>query len=145
MKVVCPGCSTASYHARIQRDASMFCPDCDYPLFWDPSLVGSNAGGTGTSGDTLRRLPGTSGRPAGSSLACPKCDAENYVTAEICIRCGADLRPAPVVAPRPLPPPRPPALPAEPEPPQQRRVEWWWIPIALALIAVVVVLAIANA
>jgi hypothetical protein len=137
-EIPCPSCGTVAHLDQVRRDASEFCPTCDYPLFWARTTgFGTDEGGLdGENG--LRRLPGTAGRVAVASLFCPTCTEPNVVTAVLCIRCGSDLHPAP---PEPvtviLPPPPEPE--PEPEPlPEPRR--WWpWVVLALIVLALVII------
>jgi hypothetical protein len=138
--VTCPTCGTISHLTEINRDAASFCRVCDYPLFWTRNRLAGAMDAGGDSG--LRRLPGTAGRVALAMMPCPECTEPNPVTARICIRCGADLHPAPVViVPAPLPPPPLPAPPA----PAPKRVIWPWVLlgcVAVALIALLVILLV---
>lgn len=108
-QVTCPECGTVAMVALTRREADDFCVQCDYPLFWTPSKI--VLGSTATAGDSLRRLPGTSGRATVASVPCPHCAEGNLVTAEVCIRCGGLMDPPPVeqvvVAAPPPPPPAP--------------------------------------
>jgi rRNA maturation protein Nop10 len=117
-RVTCPECGTVAMVALTRRESNDFCVQCDYPLFWTPSKIVLDTGDT--SGDSLRRLPGTSGRVMVGSVPCPHCAEGNLLTAEVCARCGGLMvvpTPAPVVA-APPPPPAP-----EPEPKQP--IPWW--------------------
>jgi hypothetical protein len=129
--VACPGCGTVREVEQFHRDASEFCSVCDYPLFWVRTTV-LGTGTTDDEGNGLRRLPGTAGRVAPASLACPVCTEPNLVTAVVCIRCGADMHPVepvpePVIEPEPEPEPEPVYVP----PP---RVIWPWILLAVLLV-----------
>lgn len=137
MEITCPSCGTVSHFEELGRDAGAFCRVCDYPLFWARPLRAE--AGDGSSGDEgLRRLPGTAGRVALATIDCPACTEPNPVSAAICIRCGADLYPAPPTVVLPPPPPEP--VP-EPEPVgAARRVIWPWIVLALLALAAVVIL-----
>jgi Double zinc ribbon len=133
VEVTCPTCGTDSYFDELNRDSAAFCRVCDYPLFW---ALAPRLGAAEDEGDTgLRRLPGTAGRVAIATLACPVCTEPNPLGGSVCIRCGADLHPAPATAlvqelpPPPLPPPPPP-------PPPPKRVLWPWILLGVsALVA----------
>jgi hypothetical protein len=81
-----------------QRRAEDFCSNCDFPLFWARSAVVLMAGDE--TGASLRRLPGTVGRAATASVACPHCGEPNSPAAVNCIRCGL---PMVVIAPEPEP------------------------------------------
>lgn len=118
-QVTCPECGTVAMVALTRRESDDFCAQCDYPLFWTPSKVVLDSGTL--AGDSLRRLPGTSGRVMVGSVPCPHCAEGNLLTAALCARCGGDMNPPPapvVIAPAPPPPPAP-----EPEP--TKSVPWW--------------------
>jgi hypothetical protein len=143
ISVTCPSCGTVSYFDQLRRDAQEFCRRCDYPLFWvrsgDAVLPPSDEGGDAG----LRRLPGAGGRQAVASLGCPQCNEPNLYTAVLCIRCGADLRPAPPPPP-PVAPvveePPPPAPEPEPIPPiWPYYVAFIGLPLVLALILLSIV------
>lgn len=134
-QVTCPECGTVAMVALTRRESDDFCVQCDYPLFWTPSKVVLDSGTT--AGESLRRLPGTSGRVMVGSTPCPHCAEGNLLTAEICARCGGQMNPpapAPVVAAAPPPP----AAVVEPKKP----IPWWvWViggTTLLLLIALVV-------
>jgi hypothetical protein len=112
-EISCPSCGTASHYESMKRDSSEFCRVCDYPLFWVRSAVLAGVVGDGEAESGLRRLPGTAGRMLAASIPCPNCTEPNLVTATVCIRCGADMHPKPVVVEAPAPKPEP--VP-EPEP-----------------------------
>ena len=117
-RTTCPECGTVAMVALTRRESDDFCRQCDYPLFWTPSKVQLDSGNT--AGDSLRRLPGTSGRVLVASVPCPHCAEGNLLTAELCARCGGLMdppAPAPVVA-APPPPPAP-----APEP--KKSIPWW--------------------
>ena len=138
-EITCPTCGTVSHFDELGRDASSFCRTCDYPLFWVRSAQLAAAGSGGDAG--LRRLPGTVGRASVATLECPACTEPNLVSAAICIRCGADLHPAP--APEALPPP-PPTVVYEPPPPPPpaRRPVWPWVALIVALLIGITVLVV---
>jgi hypothetical protein len=120
-QVACPECGTVAMVALTRREAGDFCVQCDYPLFWTPSKIVLDS--AASAGESLRRLPGASGRVTVASVPCPHCAEGNLVGAEVCLRCGGLMNPpAPepaVVAPPPPPPPAP-----EPAP----RTPWWvWV------------------
>ena len=141
IEVACPSCGTVSHFEELTRDAGAFCRVCDYPLFWArPPRAGGVDDEQGADG--LRRLPGTAGRVELATIDCPVCTEPNPVTASICIRCGADLRPAPPTAVVPVAPPPPPAPAPPPPPPPAKRVIWPWILLAVLAVAAVVVLLI---
>ncbi|MDA8075686.1 MAG: hypothetical protein M0Z40_10720 [Actinomycetota bacterium] len=146
-QVTCPTCGTVSYLEELAREADAFCRVCDFPLFWSRGerVVGTGEGG----GVGLRRLPGTAGRLDVATIDCPSCDEPNPVARRICIRCGADLRPAPpppLAPPPPPPPPEPEPLP-EPEPVVVESRSWLWLWVllgvagAVAIVLLVVLLA----
>jgi hypothetical protein len=134
--VECPGCGHGVEIEPGRRSAELFCPRCDYPLFWvSPPRP---AEGDEETGDTvLRRLPGAAGIRLRATVPCPVCRELNAVIALLCLRCGADMHPEPEPEPEPVPEPPPPP-PPEPEP-----VVWWrvWLP-ELAALAAVAVLAV---
>jgi hypothetical protein len=138
VSATCPSCGTVSAVDYARRDATGFCPACDFPLFWSkdrivpPSSDGPEAG-------ALRRLPGTAGREALASLLCPACDEPNPATGVVCVRCGSVLRP---VAPEPEP-----VLVFEPEPvfelgPEPQRSWWPFIVAGVLAVAALAVLLI---
>jgi hypothetical protein len=103
--VVCPSCGTPARVDGVRREAADFCATCDYPLFW---AVERHPAALNEGSDTgLRRLPGTAGRASLAALRCPSCTEPNAPAATHCARCGAELRPAPVVVELPPPPPEP--------------------------------------
>lgn len=143
-EIACPSCGTVSYYTELGRDASGFCRECDFPLFWARTPRPAAAGiGDGDGG--LRRLPGTAGRVALATIDCPACTEPNPVASVICIRCGSELRPAPPIV---LPPPEPVIVP-EPEPlpvpAPPPRVLWPWILLVVMAVAGVVALVVALA
>ena len=137
--VECPGCGTRSPADPNRRDASEFCPKCDFPLFWARERVVDLTGGPSTDDGAVRRLPGTAGRALLAGLVCPACTEHNVVTAQVCVRCGADLHPAPVVPVQRQPEPVP-----EPEPePVAEPFDWtWWLVAAGLLLLGAVVLIV---
>jgi hypothetical protein len=136
-EITCPSCGTVSHYEQLRRDAEEFCRICDYPLFWARSTEFGNGLASEGSGETLRRLPGTAGRAVGASIDCPACTEPNPFANSICIRCGAELRPAPPEPEVVLPPPPPPPEP-EPEPEPVRN--WWPIIIGVAVLVGIVLL-----
>lgn len=136
--ITCPSCATVTHLVDLRRDASEFCPTCDYPLFWARSTTFGGTNGD-SAGAGLRRLPGTAGRATELFLACPNCTEPNPVSGVNCIRCGADLHPVAAPPPKPLPPP-PPVLAPPPPPPPKRKLWPIVLTIVLALIAVAVIL-----
>ncbi|SDC59860.1 hypothetical protein SAMN05216410_1990 [Sanguibacter gelidistatuariae] len=139
--VTCPECGTPSDIMNGRRDASDFCPSCDFPLFWSSTAIAVR-GADDDSGDALRRLPGTSGKGVSYSVPCPTCGELNLPTAWVCLRCAGSMTPppppvlAPVPQPVPAPPPPTPVVPLEEAP----RFRWWvLVAAALALTTFVVV------
>ena len=134
--VTCPECGAPAVVTVNRRQAEDFCRHCDYPLFWTPSLVVLDAGGLGQ--DSLRRLPGTTGRAMTASVPCPHCAEPNPLSAVNCVRCGLSMH---VQAPPPPPepvyaPPPPPPAPAPPE----KHVPWWvWLLVGLLVAAAITV------
>jgi hypothetical protein len=140
-ELTCPTCGTASFVDDIARDAALFCRVCDYPLFWVRSARLSAPSATVT--DTgLRRLPGALGRVTIATIPCPSCTEPNLLSANVCIRCGADMHPAPVIEEPPLPEPEPEPVVAAPE----KKTPWWpWaLAGALAVIAIVLIVLLAR-
>ncbi len=140
-EITCPTCGTVTYLPELSRHADAFCRVCDHPLFWTRS---GRVAASGEGGDVgLRRLPGTAGRVALATMACPQCTEPNPLARTICIRCGADLHPAP---PPPPPPPAPepvpePPPPPSPPPPEVRR--WWpWVVAGAAGLVALVLLVV---
>jgi len=110
-----------------RRDATDFCPHCDFPLFWAKDRI--PIGGPADAGDdSLRRLPGALGRVVIASVPCPHCNELNLPSAAYCVRCGLSMQPAPVPPPPP-PPPAPMRAPAPPPPPpaEPERLWIWWV------------------
>lgn len=137
-RVTCPECGTVAEVALARRESTDFCTQCDFPLFWTPTKVVLASGDS--DGESLRRLPGASGRVTVGSTPCPHCAEENLVTAEVCIRCGGLMNPPP--APEPvlvLPPPPPPPLP-EPEP-EPGTPMWVWLVATTTLFLLVALIA----
>ena len=123
-QVTCPECGTVAMVALSRRESADFCARCDYPLFWTPTKVVLDS--TGGSGESLRRLPGTSGQAVVASVACPHCAEGNAITALVCVRCGGLMNPPPP-APEPVVV-APPAPAPEPEPePEHTLPLWVWI------------------
>jgi hypothetical protein len=135
----CPGCGTDVVIEPGRRTADLFCPRCDYPLFWVPPPAGYVADTTeeAPGADTvLRRRPGAAGVRLPATMPCPACAELNRVLAEVCIRCGSPMRPEPQVeVVVEVPPPPPPPEPEPDEPP------WLWIALA-ALAALILVVAL---
>lgn len=103
--VTCPECGTVATVAARRRAATDFCPSCDYPLFWARTRPELEPDAAGT--DARYRAPGTAGAASESALTCPECGEQNPASGRLCLRCGADLRPAPPPAPQAPPPPAP--------------------------------------
>jgi hypothetical protein len=135
--ITCPECGTVSVVALTRRDATDFCHNCDYPLFWTPAeiLHGSDR----PSDDSLRRLPGTGGRVTVGSIQCPHCSEANPLSAHVCIRCGGLMNP-----PAPAPEPEPVALPLPPPPPPPPaptpRTPWWVWAIGISTLLILIAL-----
>jgi len=100
--VTCPECGTRSALDLLRRDASGFCPQCDFPLFWAERGPGRTDVATSDPGP-VRRSPGVEGEAAGVVVACLTCGEHNAHARGLCVRCGADLTPPPAPVP-PLPP-----------------------------------------
>lgn len=134
--VTCPECGAPAVVTLNRRQAEDFCRHCDYPLFWTPSLVVLDGGNLGA--DSLRRLPGTTGRAMTASVACPHCAEPNPVTAVNCVRCGLAMQMAAPPPPPPtyVPPPPPAPLPV----PVEKHVPWWvWLIVGLIVAAAITV------
>lgn len=144
-KVTCPACGTVSYLEELSRAAEAFCRVCDFPLFWSRGERVLGGGEGGSAG--LRRLPGTAGRVDVATIDCPVCKEPNPVARTICIRCGAELRPAPVPPPVPPPPPLPPPpvvrLP-DPVPVVEETgsLLWLWVMLGIAAAVAIVLLVV---
>jgi hypothetical protein len=138
IETTCPNCGHVGQVDFARREAAGFCETCDFPLFWSRDrVVLPSSGAQDESG--LRRLPGTAGRAALSSLLCPSCREPNPATGVTCVRCGSLLHP---VAPEPV------VMVLEPEPEPEVVLEpaRSWFPYllagGLALIALIAVLVI---
>ena len=106
--LACPECGTLTEVTLSRRDATDFCPACDYPMFWArPSDVTGSASVTGD--DARRRSPGASGESALATVPCPHCAELNLPGAWLCVRCDGSMIPEP-------PPPPPPVLMPQPAP-----------------------------
>jgi hypothetical protein len=133
-EITCPSCGNVANFDRLNRDASEFCPVCDYPLFWARSTAfASDLVAAGDIG--LRRLPGTAGHTTELNFPCPACSEPNPVTGVLCIRCGAELHPQPVA-----PPPPPPLFVPPPPPPPPVKQSWWPVIITMLVVAAIAVL-----
>jgi hypothetical protein len=137
--VECPNCGSQWEGDNLRPHAAWFCGTCDFPLFW--AGAGAPAGQTLTDA-AFARLPGTDGRDAMLSLACPTCGEQNPpVPTANCLRCGSPLTPPPpVIAPAPAPAP---IIILPPEPPPQRRI-WPWV-VATCVLATALLIAIVVA
>lgn len=133
-EVVCPECGTHTELVAIRRSSEEFCTHCDYPLFWAPSALPETTRGVNHD-TTLRRLPGAGGRQRLGSVVCPDCGELNPLGDEFCIRCDAELHPAP---PPPEPPPAPAPTPVPP-PPEDSSINWWWLVFLVVSLAAIVV------
>jgi hypothetical protein len=138
--ITCPECGTTATVTLNRREAADFCRNCDYPLFWTPTVVLRSY--SGTAEDSLRRLPGTVGRATVASLSCPHCAELNSVSATVCVRCGGLLHPVKEPPPPPEPvyvPPPPPPVYVEPE----RGIPWWvWLITGLVVAAVITLIVL---
>jgi hypothetical protein len=134
--VTCPECGTTAMVNLRRRESNDFCRNCDFPLFWTPSQVLLSRSDVGD--DSLRRLPGTTGRAISASIACPHCAELNPVTAEICVRCGLSMQVRAAA-----PPPPQPVYVAAPEPvyvAPQKHLPWWvWLIVGIVVAGVIVV------
>lgn len=136
-EITCPSCGTVSHYEQLRREAEEFCRVCDYPLFWARSTEFGSDSPIDSSGESLRRLPGTAGRAVAAAIACPTCTEPNPITNVLCIRCGNELRPAP---PEPVVEEPPPPPPPEPEPIPEPQRNYWPILIGVAALIVVLLL-----
>ena len=138
--VTCPECQTVAVATMNRRDAHDFCANCDYPLFWVPSKVFRDRGDGADA--SLRRLPGTLGQADRAAFPCPNCSEPNIVTATVCIRCGALLRPVAPTAPIYVAPPQPP----EPVPVPEEVViptPWWmYAGVAFAVLIPIILIVL---
>lgn len=125
-QVVCPECGTVALASLNRRRSEDFCARCDYPLFWTPTEI---VRGEGDGEDlALRRLPGTVGRVAVASAACPHCAEANQISAVTCVRCGGSMQiEQTAVVPIVVAPPE-----KEPTPLTPIR-GWVWAAVGLAL------------
>lgn len=137
--ITCPECGTIAQVTLNRRESVDFCRNCDYPLFWTPSKI--MRGSSGSTDESLRRLPGQAGRVTVASLPCPFCYEPNALSAQTCIRCHRPMHPVEG------PPPPAPVYIAPPEPvvvEAPDKVAWWvWALLALgaaALITLVVLI-----
>lgn len=139
--VECPNCGSQWEGDNLRPHAAWFCGTCDFPLFW--AGAGAPAGQTLTDA-AFARLPGTDGRDAMLSLACPTCGEQNPpVPTANCLRCGSPLTPpAPVVIEAPAPAII--MLPPEPAPPRRRIWPWVLATCVLATALIVAVIVALN-
>lgn len=133
--LACPECGSVVPVALARRDASGFCPTCDFPMFW--ARPEDAAGEPTEAGDgARRRSPGVAGENPLSTVPCPGCGELNLPGAWICIRCGGAMIPEP--EPEPLPPPEPaPVLEPEPVPEPVPEPFPWLLMAAAVVIAAV--------
>jgi hypothetical protein len=138
IRVECPNCGSVWQGNDLRPHSEWFCGTCDFPLFWArsgaPSAVEVDA--------AFARLPGTDGRDAVLSLACPVCGEHNPpVPTANCLRCGSPLTtPVPVIA---LPAPTPAPIVVVAEPVRRRRI-WPWV-VATCVLAAALIVAIVIA
>jgi hypothetical protein len=137
--VTCPECGNTAVVTLNRRQSEDFCRNCDFPLFWTPSEV--VLGDRGLTDESLRRMPGTTGRARTASIPCPHCAEPNQVSAQVCVRCGRSMR---VEAPPPAPEPVyvPPPTVYIPPP---KRTPWWVWAIVGVVVAAIAVLAVLYA
>jgi hypothetical protein len=133
--ITCPECGESQAIDPAQRRSEDFCHRCDFPLFWArAAVVPLSSDETGAS---LRRLPGTVGRAATASVACPHCGEPNSPTAIICIRCS---QPMVIAQPEPEPEPEPVYVPPPPEPEPEPGFPLGWVIAACVALLVITVL-----
>lgn len=136
--ITCPECGTGAMIDPAQRRAEDFCPHCDFPLFWARAAVLAMA--SDETGASLRRLPGTVGRAATASVACPHCGEPNSPVAVTCVRCGLLMV---VAEPEPEPEPEPVYLPEpEPEPEPEPPADTYPMGLVIGLCLAILVLAV---
>lgn len=138
--VSCPQCGEGATIDPTHRRAEDFCRKCDFPLFWARSAVMTVE--SNRTGASLRRLPGTVGRAATASVACPHCGEPNSPIAEYCVRCSqpmviVELAPEPEPEVAYVPPPPEPEPEPEPEPSAT-----WVIVVCMVIIVIIVVWAL---
>jgi hypothetical protein len=134
--ITCPECGLQAAIDPAQRRADDFCKRCDYPLFWARAAIVPLSGEE--TGASLRRLPGTVGRAATASVACPHCNELNSPTALICIRCGRSMLPDPEPEPEPVAVYVPP--PPEPEPEPEKGFPLWWVVVMCVCLLIITIL-----
>jgi hypothetical protein len=133
--MTCPECGESQMIDPAQRRAEDFCQRCDFPLFWARNAVVPLT--TDETGASLRRLPGTVGRAATASVACPHCGEPNSPTAIICIRCS---QPMILAQPEPEPEPEPVYIPPPPEPEPEPGFPLWWVVGASAALVIITII-----
>jgi hypothetical protein len=133
--IICPECGQSATIDPAQRRAEDFCTKCDFPLFWAREAVVPLS--TDETGASLRRLPGTVGRAATASVACPHCGEPNSPTAIICIRCSQAMV---IPEPEPEPEPEPVYVPPPPEPEPEKGFPLWWVVGASAALVIITIL-----
>lgn len=137
IRVECPNCGSLWQGNDLRPHAEWFCGTCDFPLFWARSGVP----GSSDVDSAFARLPGTDGRDAMVSLACPTCGEQNPpVPSANCLRCGSPLTPP--VAVMALAPPSPIMIVA-PEIVPRRRI-WPWV-VATCVLATALIVAVVIA
>jgi hypothetical protein len=133
--ITCPECGESQAIDPAQRRSEDFCHRCDFPLFWARAAVVPLS--TDETGASLRRLPGTVGRAATASVACPHCGEPNSPTAIICIRCS---QPMMLAQPAPEPELEPVYVPPPPEPEPEPGFPLGWVIAACVALLVITVL-----
>ncbi len=138
VSLACPECGTVSTAHVGRRQASDFCPVCDYPLFWASGTVAK--GVRPSAADTTRRAPGLAGARELAAVACPACGELNEPGAIICYRCAAVMEvPVPPV-PAPVPLPQPVVVVKEVEPCGHPPI--WWVVVATAMVSVAMTITV---
>jgi hypothetical protein len=133
--LTCPECGNVQSVSLNHRDATDFCNNCDYPLFWTPARVQRDRDAA-ASDLSLRRLPGTVGRATIASKPCPHCSEPNAFSAQVCVRCGLSLNPVAPPPPPPAPVYLPPPAPVYEEP--EKQIPWWvWVLVGFTVVLLV--------